>query len=316
MKTNQIRWEKGGCLPIPLASLWITGLCTLRCKHCYEAHSESCRKHLSKEQIFLTMERLAPYVNSFSFMGGEPTLHPDLPEICEFSKRLGKYTLLVSNGLAITEELVTKLEGKVDCVKLGMDGVSAETHDAVRGKGSFAKTLNAWRVMPLRIPTMCKFTLNAVNLRELPQIADFYRNLGAQRLVLNRWLAIGSGSSVWNRKFALSAEQIKYINKFVQEQLKPNYHIFPISRSCSLDNGCLDIPARTYYVGENGSVSPCIFSGHLAVGDIRAKELDVKALLAEVNRIRYAYTDLHQAIPKNVEVAREIKISELVMCIH
>ena len=182
-KTAEARWENGGCLPVPLGSVWITGACSLRCKHCYDAHGAGNRRHLPKKDVLLTLDRLAPFVNSVSFMGGEPTLHPDLPELCDHARNaLGKYVLLVSNGVTFPDRLIDELEGKIDCIKIGMDGVTAECHDAVRGAGSFAAAMKTWEKLPSRIPTMCKFTLNAQNVRELPLIADFYRALGAKRL--------------------------------------------------------------------------------------------------------------------------------------
>lgn len=293
-QTIRPRWESGGCLPIPLASIWITGRCNLTCKHCYEHGSRKQRFDLPKESVMLIMDRLAPFVASFSFMGGEPLLHPDLPELCAHAQRLGKYTLLVSNGTTVTRELVTALEGKVDCVKLGMDGVTAARHDAVRGQGSFAKTLAAWDILAPRIPTMCKFTLNAENISELPHIAPFYQNLGARRLILNGWLEVGAGASLWHRRFALSSGQREQINRYVAEVLKPDYHRFPVSRSCSLDHGCKDVPGRTFYVTSTAALAPCIFSGQLAIGNILDPACDVGSVIKRLETIRTDHRNLHQ----------------------
>ncbi|NTW23008.1 radical SAM protein [Candidatus Falkowbacteria bacterium] len=296
--SSQKNWEDGGCLPLPLASIWITGVCQLKCRHCYEGGGRSRRNHLPIDEIILTLDRLSPFVRSFSFMGGEPLCHPEIAEICDYAKnRLGKYTLLVSNGQAFSENLVERLRGKIDCIKLGMDGMNAEHHDAVRGEGSFDKALRSWRLLTPNIPTMCKFTVNARNMTELPRIASFYQELGAKRLILNGWLRIGNGSSIWNRQFALSPAQMSSINRFVAEELKPKYSAFPISRSCSLDNGCIDHPARTYYVNRDGAVSPCIFSGSLALGNIREPSQDTGALLSLVDRQRRHYRNLHTLEP-------------------
>lgn len=279
------RWEHGGCLPLPLASIWITGACPLRCRHCYETNNPY-RGHLPTADAIATIDRLAPFVQSISFMGGEPTLHPDIVALGAHARSLEKYTLLVTSGVNVSPALVEKLRGAVDCVKIGMDGVTPETHDAVRGEGSFAKALHAWDIYPSAIPTMCKFTVNAQNIVELPRIAAFYRNLGAKRLVLNGWLPIGTGAEPWNRMFALTPELVDKVNCFVAEELKPHYDEFPVSRSCSLDAGCYDVPARMLYVTRTGSVSPCIFSTSAAIGDIRDPATDVAALLYEVNTHR------------------------------
>ncbi|MBL7058179.1 radical SAM protein [Patescibacteria group bacterium] len=291
---TKIRWENGGCLPTPLASIWILGKCNLGCKHCYEGRSKAQKQVLPKERVKLIMNKLAPFVNSFSFMGGEPTLHPDLPELCDYAQQLGKYTLLVSNGVAVDKSMVKSLRDKVDCVKLGMDGTTDNYHDMVRGKGAFAKTLRAWEAMTPHISTMCKFTLNAQNIENLPQIADFYQQLGAKRLILNGWLKVGRGANIWNKHFALSSRQRQTINEYVTRELKPRYNVFPISRSCSLDNGCKVMPARTFYVDSRGAVSPCIFSAGLGVGNILSPDTNVETLLMQVNKIRQAHNNLHE----------------------
>ena len=293
--TQKKRWENGGCLPTPLASVWILGRCNLGCKHCYEGKSGSQKQIRSKEDIKSIMNKLAPFVNSFSFMGGEPTLHPDLPELCDYAQELEKYTLLVSNGMAFNRSLIDSLKGKVDCIKLGMDGTIASHHDMVRGRGSFIKALKTWEILAPNIPTMCKFTVNSKNLGYLPQIADFYQQLGAKRLILNGWLKVGRGANFWNRHFALSEEQRKSINDYVARELKPRYDIFPISRSCSLDNGCKDVPARTFYVDSRGSVSPCIFSAQLGIGNVLSSNVNITSLLGMVNRIRCSCDNLHES---------------------
>ncbi|MBI2482960.1 radical SAM protein [Candidatus Uhrbacteria bacterium] len=285
MQTTTKRWEDGGCLPLPLASIWITGACPLRCRHCYEANNPF-RGHLPTSDVLRTMDRLAPYVQSISFMGGEPTIHPDIATLCAHAHTLGKYTLLVTSGVHLPERTIATLCAHIDCVKIGMDGVTPETHDAVRGAGSFAKAMQTWAALPALVPTMCKFTVNAQNVHELPQVVPFYRALGAKRVVLNGWLPIGTGAEPWNRTFALTAEHVATVNRFVHEHLKPRYHEFPVSRSCSLDAGCRDRPARMYYVTRTGAVAPCIFSAAHAIGDIRDPATDVAALLQELDTHR------------------------------
>ena len=312
MKNNIVSWENGGCLTTPLASIWITGACPLRCKHCYESLNAGNRAHVSFGILKTIIDLIGPHVNSISFMGGEPTLHPRIVELCAYAKSLGKYVLLVSNGINITKELVAQLKGNIDCVKLGMDGVCEKTHDQIRGAGSFQKTLRAWQIMAPEIPTMCKFTLNSKNISEIEKIAPFYQNLGAKRLVLNSWLKIGTGASIWNERFALSEAQRKLANDFVVDVLKPHYSEFPVSRSCSLDEGCNLLPERTYYIDSKQKVSPCIFSGHLGIGNILTD--NVSFLLSQVNQMRNAKKSLHYA--KTPAVFEQFLLPEPQICIH
>ncbi len=293
MQANVRAWESGGCLPTPLASIWITSVCPLRCRHCYEGRQALNARHLPKEQVFQMIDRLTPFVHSISFMGGEPTTHPDLPEICAYAHDRGAYTLLVTNGQQLDREMVRELKGNIDCMKIGMDGVSSDTHDAVRGRGTFARALQSWDVAASVFPVMCKFTVNAMNMSQLPQLSAFCRSIGARRLVINRWTDVGAGAEARHGRFRLSADQVAEINAFVQNVLKSDYARLPVSRSCSLDHGCREQPARTYYVTSTGGVAPCIFSGHRAIGTLFDEREDVAALLARVNASRPSVDDLH-----------------------
>jgi len=69
--------------------------------------------------------------------GGEPLLRPDLPLILAEARRLGFVTSLVTNGLRLADRAADL--PPVDYVITTIEG-DEETHDRVRGRGSWQRT--------------------------------------------------------------------------------------------------------------------------------------------------------------------------------
>lgn len=135
-----------------LDDLWFQAagtLCNYTCQHCFI----SCSPH-NHSFGFLTLQQVRRYltesvplgVKEYYFTGGEPFLNPELvPMLCE-TLRYGPVTVLTNASvlrdtwlqeLAAAERTTTySLEFRVS-----LDGFSAETNDAIRGSGTFERTL-------------------------------------------------------------------------------------------------------------------------------------------------------------------------------
>ena len=77
----------------------VTGKCNIKCKYCYHDRTD---KDLSKEEILEDAEKhknIAPFI----LMGGEPTLHDDLPEIYKNLSNIAP-TSIITNGIKLCDE--------------------------------------------------------------------------------------------------------------------------------------------------------------------------------------------------------------------
>ena len=103
--------------------------CNLACAGCGKVQfpAEILRMHLSHEQCFRAVDECgAPMV---SFPGGEPLLHPQMPEIVAGLVTRKKYVYLCTNALKL-EECLPKFEpSKYLSFSIHMDG-PREEHDA------------------------------------------------------------------------------------------------------------------------------------------------------------------------------------------
>lgn len=101
----------------PIGWVEVTDVCNLRCKGCYRLGKEG---HKPLEKIKEEIRFLIKWRNcdNISLAGGEPVLHPRINEIIRFCSGQGLKVVMLTNGYALTEEVVTRLK------KAGLTGFS------------------------------------------------------------------------------------------------------------------------------------------------------------------------------------------------
>jgi len=75
--------------------------------------------------------------------GGEPLLHPEIVDICSYSKHIGMSVSISTNAHLIRGDLLSGLydAGLTHDFSVSIDGPNEEINSQSRGKGSFAQTL-------------------------------------------------------------------------------------------------------------------------------------------------------------------------------
>jgi molybdenum cofactor biosynthesis enzyme MoaA len=108
----------------------------------------------------MTEEQVATYVDEaaglgvkeYYFTGGEPFLHPAMERILERTLRVGPVTVL-TNGLCLDRRrcgrlarLAAAADHSLD-LRVSLDGLDAESNDAIRGSGTFRRVLKAISIL-------------------------------------------------------------------------------------------------------------------------------------------------------------------------
>lgn len=123
----------------------VTPVCNLRCSYCY-AETFVKSEPLELEAYQRTLEEAHQMgVFHYIFQGGEPILAPQrLEALIGFCHPESSYLNLISNGWAMTHERIAWLKDlHVDKITYSLDSSFPEAHDAVRGKGSHQRVLQA-----------------------------------------------------------------------------------------------------------------------------------------------------------------------------
>jgi MoaA/NifB/PqqE/SkfB family radical SAM enzyme len=124
-------------------------------------------------------------ITSVIFTGGEPTLHPDLAGIFQVSQSNGLQSSFVTNGWHFERiwPTVLKFRDSISNIGFSLDGVTAETHDAWRGAGSFVRVVRAFsRCFAANIPFAVKVGIRRDTVPDLEKFALFSARLGASSL--------------------------------------------------------------------------------------------------------------------------------------
>jgi len=118
--------------------------------------------------------------------GGEPTLHPDLPDIVSGAAEAGHYVHLVTAGTTLDGPRLAALhERGLRSVQLSIQDASEAEADDVAGTRCHTKKLAfARQVTDLGLPLTLNAVLHRGNLARVPEIIALARRLGARHLEL------------------------------------------------------------------------------------------------------------------------------------
>jgi MoaA/NifB/PqqE/SkfB family radical SAM enzyme len=93
----------------PIAWIEVTDICNLHCDGCYRQHltGHKSLEQLKEEVLFFKQWRNP---DNFSIAGGEPLVYPHIIELVAFIAQQGFKPVILSNGQALTPELLHKLK--------------------------------------------------------------------------------------------------------------------------------------------------------------------------------------------------------------
>jgi MoaA/NifB/PqqE/SkfB family radical SAM enzyme len=160
----------------------LTNRCNLRCQHCYdERHASSGDLPLAIIEKVLSEGKHCG-IDHISFTGGEPTIHPYFPEIVSRVCGAGYKFGFVSNGISFPKiySLLIHNRSWFRGVTFSLDGAKAQTHDRLRGKGSFRRVMRAASICVFRnIPFTFNMVLTAQNREEIADMVQLADQLGS-----------------------------------------------------------------------------------------------------------------------------------------
>jgi hopanoid biosynthesis associated radical SAM protein HpnH len=132
-KENNIHRDAHGKQRIPLVlMLEITHACNLRCKGC--GRIREYQSTLAERFTFQQVQKAIQQVNTpvVILSGGEPLLHPEVPEFSRYALDQDKVVYLCTNGLLLTKRLQEFSPNPTFSFNVHLDG-PAEIHDELTG---------------------------------------------------------------------------------------------------------------------------------------------------------------------------------------
>lgn len=232
-----------GCLE-GLSYLWleITRHCNLTCAHCYASSRPSLpvtERMKFADWCRVLDEARAVGCRRVQFIGGEPTVHPDLPRLLEHARRVGfRHCEVFTNATLLRDDLVHTFVRLGVFVHFSFYSFDPAVHDQITGrKGSFERTVEGLReLVRRRVRLAAGVIVLPQNAAHVKPTKRFLRTLGIKLVGTDRVRGVGRG-----------------------ERLVPNAQPYTeLCGECWSGKLCIDA---------NGDAHPCVFSRAVSVGN-------------------------------------------------
>ena len=211
----------------------VTERCNLRCSHCYqEAYAG---KELGYQELLDVLQQYLDLLRAWrrrakepvrghvTVTGGEPFARQDFLELLDvFATHKDDFGFaILTNGSFIDTTMANRLHGLGPrFVQVSIEGTES-THDAIRGRGNFRRTVEAVKcLVRARIRTMISFTAHRGNFREFPGVARLGRKLRVARVWADRLIPCGSGSAL-REQVLTPAETREFVEIMCRARTRP-----------------------------------------------------------------------------------------------
>jgi len=167
-----------------LCNYYITYRCNARCIFCDFWKKRCYREALdcTREDVANNLPQLKKMgIKFIDFTGGEPLLHPDLPEMLKLARKRRFYTSVTTNCLLYPQR-ADELKGRIDLLHFSLDSLNEAENDRLRGKGSFASVMQSIEVArSLGEHPDLLFTAMPANFKAIDELTRFAQE---QKLIL------------------------------------------------------------------------------------------------------------------------------------
>ncbi len=106
----------------------VTQRCNYKCDFCFAKFGKNNSELSEIEQLKLIQELTENGCEKLNFAGGEPTLIQNLPKLLKFSKDLGLFTSLISNGTGLTKKFLQNSFENIDLIGLSIDSLNEDVN--------------------------------------------------------------------------------------------------------------------------------------------------------------------------------------------
>ena len=244
----------------------LTYRCPLRCPYCSNPLDWARRRNELDTDTWLRTLREAEELGvvQVNLTGGEPLLREDLEALVEAARKLDLYTNLITSGIPLARERLTRLRAAgLDNVQVSVQDVAAENSDRIAGLASFDKKLEVARwVKELGMPLTLNIVLHRDNLDRVAAMVELAERMSADRLELANTQYLGW--ALTNRRALLPTreqlERARAVAAAARQRLLGRMEVLFVTPDYygKYPKSCMDGWGRRFMViSPEGHVLPC-----------------------------------------------------------
>ena len=168
--------------------LHVLTACNLSCSHCYINQQQHGANMLTRDQLEKWVRLFSRKDNNQSnliFLGGEPTMHPDLVHGIRVARDCGYHVTVDTNGYLFHDFLERVSPDMLDYLSFSIDGPDSAVNDAIRGEGVFEVcTTNMRKATKLGFNLSLIYTVSSRNIDHLSRMVPLLLDLGVKRFFI------------------------------------------------------------------------------------------------------------------------------------
>jgi MoaA/NifB/PqqE/SkfB family radical SAM enzyme len=224
--------------------LWLdlTRNCQLNCTHCYNGSGpKGGHGTMTREDWINVLDQAASSgVRHVQYIGGEPTMHPDFPELVDHALNLGVEVEVFSNLVHVSARCWELFQRDGLSLATSYYSDQAAAHNAMTRRPSHSRTrTNIAQAVSLGIPVRVGI-ITAEDEQDVTAARRDLESLGVTRIGVDHVRPFGRGTH---------------------------------DKAPDVSKLCGDCGNGKATIGPDGTVSPCVFSGFLDVGNVRSTPL-------------------------------------------
>jgi Fe-coproporphyrin III synthase len=162
--------------------------CNLRCRHCYINPEQHGKNNVPLQTIKAWLDAFShkSATSNVIFLGGEPTLHPDLHHAIKYARQQGFHSVTVdTNGYLFNDILSRVSPQDVDFFSFSLDGATRKTNDRIRGEGSYDVCIaGIQKAIDKGFAASLIYTVSTMNLHELEMMPALIKQLAVSRFFI------------------------------------------------------------------------------------------------------------------------------------
>lgn len=238
--------------------------CNLRCRHCYINPAQQGENTLDISTIKAWLGAFAgkSAETNVIFLGGEPTLHPDLPAAVSAAKELGCSSITIDTNGYLFHDVISKVRpDDVDYFSFSLDGPSRGVNDNIRGEGCYDRCVAGIEEAVKRgFGTSLIYTVSSANIHELCKMAPLLADLGIERFFIQVIGIRGEWASAGNESLQVSKSEWTGIvpeaaREIAEKGIVVSYPKVYLNTDEKFE--CAGLCAENYFIFPNGRVYRC-----------------------------------------------------------
>lgn len=195
------------------ANFAITNACNAKCNFCTFSRTDTKDiRYLETPKIFQAIDILYDKgIRYLVFVGGEPLLHPGLPEMIDYATGKGIDTMISTNAYLLNEKTISDLRTSgLKTIFISIDATSIHAHENNRGLPGVCEKIKVAtkKINEQGINLIASVTINRL-ISDFTKLPSFLRGLGFDKISFSNPMIMYSASYAGD----CSSDLINYSNE-------------------------------------------------------------------------------------------------------